>query len=88
MPVLNTLRQEVFARIVAEGRTYTEAAVVAGYSRRSASCLGSQLMKQRQIRERVTELKEAKPAITRESVLSALAAEGFLSPISSQVCQR
>jgi phage terminase small subunit len=87
MPVLNTLRQEVFARLVSEGRTYTQAALAAGYSRRSASCLGSQLMKQRQICERVSELKRVRPQTTRESVVSALLAEGvfFRSELQSDL---
>lgn len=88
MPVLNTLRQEVFARLVSEGHSYTTAAGEAGYSKRSAACLGSQLMKQRQVRDRVVELKQARPAITRESVLAMLADEGVISPISPHLCQR
>ena len=42
----------------------------------------------RQVRERVLELKQAKPEITRESVLAALAAEGVLSPVGSHLCRR
>jgi phage terminase small subunit len=76
MPVLNTLRQEVVCRLVSEGKTYTHAAVAAGYSKRSASCLGSQLMHQTHIRHRVLELRAAKPETTRESVMSALVGEG------------
>jgi phage terminase small subunit len=83
MPVLNTLRQKVFCRLVSEGRTYTEAAVSAGYSKRSASCLGSQFMKQRQIRERVSELKRSRPQTTRESVVAALALQGVLITIGA-----
>jgi phage terminase small subunit len=82
MPVLNTIRQEVFCHLVSEGRTYTEAAVSAGYSKRSASCLGSQLMHQTHIRQRVLELRAARPETTRESVLAALAVEGALIPTS------
>lgn len=88
MPILNTIRQEIFARLVSEGRTYTQAAVTAGYSKRSASCQASQLMQQRKIRDRVTELQQARPAITRESVLAMLADEGALNPVSAHLCRR
>jgi phage terminase small subunit len=75
MPILSTLRQETFARNVAEGNSYRKAAVAAGYSVRSASCLGSQLMRQPAVAGRVRELKAARPRmpITRESVLEHLA---------------
>lgn len=75
MPVLSTLRQETFARNVAAGKTFRHAAIQAGYSQRSASCLGSQLMKQPGIAARVRELKAAQPRapITRDTVLRQLA---------------
>jgi hypothetical protein len=41
MPILSTRKREVFARVVARGSNYTRAAVVAGFSPRSARRQGS-----------------------------------------------
>jgi Terminase small subunit len=56
--VLSTIKQEIFSRSVAEGHTYTEAARRAGYSAKSACCIGSQLARQPRIAQRVAELRQ------------------------------
>lgn len=56
MPMLRP-RRERFAEGLAAGKTYKEAAELAGYSARSATCLGSQLAKEPEIVQRVTELR-------------------------------
>jgi len=70
---LNT-RQEAFASAVAQGKTHREAALSAGYSARSATCLGSQLVKQKRVAERIEELRGKRLGAlrTREAILGQL----------------
>jgi Terminase small subunit len=58
MANISTIKQEVFAQEVAAGRSHREAAIHAGYSQHSASCLGSQLMNKPRVRARVLELRQ------------------------------
>jgi phage terminase small subunit len=51
-------RQEKFVREVVAGKSHREAAICAGYSQKSASCLGSQLMSKPRVRARILELKQ------------------------------
>jgi phage terminase small subunit len=76
-----TLRQLTFAENVARGKSNRDAALAAGYSARSASCLGSQLVKQAEVAKRIEELRSAgafaaPPAVTPELILQRLTA-GF-----------
>jgi phage terminase small subunit len=72
-----TIRQLTFAENVARGKSNREAAIAAGYSARSAGCLGSQLAKQARIAERIQELRRAGgmqpvPCVTPQNVLERL----------------
>jgi Terminase small subunit len=58
MSNVSTIKQEVFAQEVAAGRSHREAAISAGYSHHSASCLGAQLMKKPRVLARVLELRQ------------------------------
>lgn len=65
-------RKELFARAVADGKTNREAAILAGYSERSATCLGSQLARQSRVAERIRELRDysVKPVRTSDTVVA------------------
>jgi phage terminase small subunit len=52
-------RQEQFVQALFEGKTKKEAAIAAGYSAKSAGCIGSELARMPKIRARVEELQEA-----------------------------
>jgi hypothetical protein len=85
MRVFLNPKQELFAQKIAEGLSNSEAARVAGYSARSARCLGSQLIKRQKIRERIQELRQEREtdAITREAVLAELSnARADLHPLT------
>ena len=55
--ILKNSRHEAFAQYLAEGRTATEAATLAGYSERSARKQGSRLQTNGDIVARIEELK-------------------------------
>ena len=55
--ILKNSRHEAFAQHLAEGRTATEAATLAGYSEKSARFRGSKLATNSNIRARIEELK-------------------------------
>jgi phage terminase small subunit len=59
MASLNT-RRERFARAIAAGKTNHTAALEAGYSPHSAGCFGAQLVRFRNVSERVRQLRESK----------------------------
>lgn len=73
MPNLNP-RQETFAVYVASGKAHKQAAALAGYSARSAGCLGAQLAKLPHVAARIAELRDAraKSVETRESMLAQM----------------
>jgi Terminase small subunit len=50
---LKDLRHEAFARYVVEGKSHREAAILAGFSKKSASSQGSQLAKRLNIAKRI-----------------------------------
>jgi phage terminase small subunit len=64
MTALNK-RQEQFAQALFEGKTKKEAAIQAGYSPKSASCLGSELARMPKIRARLEQLQEADRRLRR-----------------------
>src|SRR5438045_1492201 len=84
---LNTFRQELFARAVAQqGLSHKEAAAAAGYSPRSLNCIGSQLAKQPRIAERIRELRQAElkiaqPLLTRETLLQVTKVRCSVEPV-------
>ena len=55
--MLKNSKHEIFAQKVAEGKTYTEAALLAGYSEKAARFQGSKLATNRNIAARIDELK-------------------------------
>jgi phage terminase small subunit len=73
MYLLNA-QQEQFAAAVAQGKSHREAAILAGYSLKSATCLGSQLAKRANVAERIVELREQRLRAlrTRETILGQL----------------
>jgi phage terminase small subunit len=79
-------RQERFAQAIFEARSKKEAAILAGYSEKSAGCIGSELARMPKIRARIDELREAdrRAARTRDTVLARLrgAACDDLQPIT------
>ena len=85
MTGLNT-KQEQFAQAIFQGKTKREAAILAGYSPKSAGCIGSELARLPKIRSRIEELREAdrRAARTRDTVLARLrgAACDDLQPIT------
>jgi phage terminase small subunit len=77
--ILKNARHEIFASMVAEGKTATEAALIAGYSERSARKQGSRLQTYADIVRRIEELQArmsektvATTALTRTYVLERL----------------
>lgn len=58
---LNSRKQELFAQAVVRGISHKQAAIEAGYSERSASAIGAQLMKRPKVSERIRELREHPP---------------------------
>jgi hypothetical protein len=64
MTALNK-RQEQFAQAIFEGKTKKEAAIQAGYSAKSASCIGSEPVRMPKIRARVEELQDADRRLRR-----------------------
>jgi phage terminase small subunit len=84
MPIL-TARQEQFANAVAQGKTHHEAAIISGYSPRSACCIGAQLARQERVAQRIRELREDRERAlrTRETILAQLNLERTdLKPIT------
>jgi hypothetical protein len=59
MKLLN-FRRERFARRVAAGMSHRQSAIEAGFSPRSASALGSQLVKFHSVSERIRELRHSR----------------------------
>lgn len=73
MSRLSTFRQEEFAKAVAQGQSYSQAARTAGYSRRSCGTLGSELAREPRIAARIRELEVAAANnIPSESILAHL----------------
>jgi phage terminase small subunit len=57
--MLTTFRQEIFCQNVAKGSRHKDAAIAAGYSQRTASCIGAQLAKMPLVAARIQELRQA-----------------------------
>jgi phage terminase small subunit len=55
--ILKNQKHEIFALQIAEGKTATEAALVAGYSEKTARAQGSRLLTKADIVDRVNELR-------------------------------
>jgi len=66
MPLLN-LRREKFARGVAVGQSHRKAGLAAGFSRRSVSCLGAQLVRYHRVTERMSELRKSSQKAAQHS---------------------
>ena len=66
MPLLN-LRREKFARGVAVGQSHRKAGLAAGFSRRSVSCLGAQLVRYHRVTERMSELRKSRQKAAQHS---------------------
>jgi len=62
MPLLN-LRREKFARGVAVGQSHRKA----GFSRRSVSCFGAQLVRYHRVMERRSELRKSRQKAAQHS---------------------
>jgi phage terminase small subunit len=74
MPILRNTRHERFAQLLAQGKSATEAYVGAGYKdSKYARCTASHLATNRNVQERVDELKQKvakKMEITQESLIA------------------
>ena len=79
MPILERTQYELFARLKAEGKSTTQAAIDAGYSPKTAAAQGSRLLKNVEIKERIEELVAEttdrvleKTALTESYVITGL----------------
>ena len=79
MGLLNNPRQEHFAQLVATGQSPAQAYAAAGYEEKTAYTCGPRLLKQPEVRSRVTELQQTvaqtsvrRVALNRERVMNRL----------------
>ncbi|MGE4072726.1 MAG: terminase small subunit [Lysobacterales bacterium] len=77
MPALKNAKHEHFCQLISDGATETKAAVLAGFSERSAPQQASRLLKNDEIRERVAELRAEKEQFHAKAVQRAMENAGI-----------
>jgi phage terminase small subunit len=67
---------EAFCQNCAAGKSHRQAAILAGYSQKTAASIGAQLARQPRVEQRIRELRELAPTLrvisTRESVIGRI----------------
>ena len=81
MPVLKNPQYEVYSRLRAEGKNGTQAAILAGWSEKSAARQATRLSKNVQVQDRIQELlaEAADRVVEKTALTESYVVEGLMS---------